>query len=52
MSTNSTHQTCNHPGRDISIVVLSAGVVSLGTAVTTTALGVGPLVINHVKRSR
>ncbi|MFF7902571.1 hypothetical protein ACFZCV_27850 [Streptomyces sp. NPDC007920] len=44
MSTNSTHQTCNHPGRDISIVGLCSAVISLGTAVTTMALSASPLV--------
>ncbi|MGW0768914.1 hypothetical protein [Streptomyces sp. NPDC002671] len=45
MSTHSTHRTCNHPGRDISIVALCSTVVSLGAAVTTMALHAGPLVI-------
>ncbi|CAL9366606.1 hypothetical protein [Streptomyces sp. enrichment culture] len=44
MSTDSTRQVCHHPARDISIVNLASGVVSLGTAVTTMALEVSPLV--------
>ncbi|MGW1705040.1 hypothetical protein ACWCP8_05680 [Streptomyces sp. NPDC002206] len=43
MSTNSTHQACHHPARDITIVTLVSGVVSLGTAVTTMAFDVSPL---------
>lgn len=43
MSTNSTHQGCHHPARDITIVALVAGVLSLGTAVTTMAFDVSPL---------
>jgi hypothetical protein len=43
VSTNSTHQACHHPARDITIVALVSGVVSLGTAVTTMAFDVSPL---------
>ncbi|MFE0785277.1 hypothetical protein ACFW4T_03425 [Streptomyces mutabilis] len=43
MSTNSAHQVCHHPARDITIVALASGVVSLGTAVTTMAFDVSPL---------
>jgi hypothetical protein len=43
VSANSTHQTCNHPARDITIVALVSGVACLGTAVTTMAFNVSPL---------
>ncbi|GGW35462.1 hypothetical protein [Streptomyces griseoloalbus] len=43
MSINSTHQACHHPVRDVTIVALVSGVVSLGTAVTTMAFDVSPL---------
>ncbi|MET8114927.1 hypothetical protein [Streptomyces prasinus] len=43
MSTNSTPQSCHHPARDITIVALTSGVISLGTAITTMACGVSPL---------
>lgn len=43
MSTDSTHQVCHHPVRDITIVALTSGVISLGTAVTTMAFAVSPL---------
>lgn len=43
MSTNSTPQSCHHPARDITVVALSSGVISLGTAVTTMACDAGPV---------
>ncbi|MFF4399079.1 hypothetical protein [Streptomyces sp. NPDC001480] len=43
MSIHSTQQTCNHPARDLTIVALASGVVSLGTAVATMALHASPL---------
>ncbi|MFJ3336858.1 hypothetical protein [Streptomyces sp. NPDC086766] len=43
MPTNSTHQTCHHPARDITIVALVSGVASLGTAITTMAFNVSLL---------
>jgi hypothetical protein len=45
VSTDSTRQVCHHPARDITIVTLAAGVISLGAAVTTMAFGVSPLAI-------
>lgn len=43
MSVHSTQQVCNHPARDITIITLSSGVVSLGTAVVTMTLHASPL---------
>ncbi|MEU2301231.1 hypothetical protein [Streptomyces antibioticus] len=45
MSTNSAQQTCHHPARDITIVTLASGLVSLGTAVVTMALQASPFAV-------
>ncbi|MET8679043.1 hypothetical protein ABZW18_16065 [Streptomyces sp. NPDC004647] len=43
MSTNSAHQTCNHPARDVTIVALGSAVVALVAVIAVMALDGGPL---------
>ncbi|WP_151898108.1 hypothetical protein [Streptomyces sp. C8S0] len=43
MSSQSTPQSCHHPARDIAIVALASGVVSLSAAVVTMALDASAL---------
>ncbi|GAA1148215.1 MULTISPECIES: hypothetical protein [Streptomyces violaceusniger group] len=43
MSTNSAHQTCNHPARDVTIVALGSAVVALVAVIAVNALDGGPL---------
>ncbi|MFJ4768447.1 hypothetical protein ACIP88_04920 [Streptomyces uncialis] len=39
VSATSTSQTCTHPVRDLTIVVLGSAVIGLGTAIVVMALG-------------
>ncbi|RMB86403.1 hypothetical protein CTZ28_09170 [Streptomyces shenzhenensis] len=43
MSSTSTHQPCDHPVRDVAIVVLIATVACLVAAVIVMSLNGGPL---------
>ncbi|MER8068307.1 hypothetical protein ABTZ59_08425 [Streptomyces sp. NPDC094034] len=43
MSTNSVHQTCNHPARDVTIVTLGSAVMALAAAIMVMALDGDPL---------